>query len=318
MPLHTLKLTGLNGNNPLAFLAALGAFRTAQQLANSEIRLSWTALKNSWYPVLQGEDDCLADKEFFSKITCDSLNWCNPAFNIGKNLSLPAERFRDVTADALTTWFNGAILDFIAFVTAFGSESRISDNGGTEDTAFRFLRHFSKETDKKGNKTAPGFLDIVRELVTTTTQANLSEALFGPWKFNNIQCSFRWDPDDDRRYALRWDEPSGDPARNVRGANRLAIEGLPLYPTMPTGKSLETTGFKGHASSSMFWTWPIWTPPIPLDVCRSLLAHAEIQKENPAMEKLNSIGVVAVLRSKRIIPDKYYKNFAPAAIIGDL
>jgi hypothetical protein len=316
MPTHTLQLTGLNGNNPLAFLAALGAFRTAQQLANSEIRLGWTALKNSWFPFLQGKDDCLADKEFFLATISDILNCCNPAFKIGKNLSLPVDRFYVVVTDALTDWFNGRTLDFVDFVAAFGNESRTNDNGDTEDTAFRFLRHFSKETDKKGNKTAPGFLDVVRELVATTTQSHLSEALFGPWKFNDMQCSFRWAPDDDRRYALRWMEPSKDPARNVRGANRLAVEGLPLYPTMPTVKAIETTGFRGHTSSNMFFTWPLWAPPITLDVCRSLLAHAELQKENPAMERLNPVGIIAVLRSKRIIPDKYYKNFAPAVSVG--
>ncbi len=318
MPFHTLKLTGLNGSNPLAFLAALGVFRTAQRVAEYEVRLGWTPFKNSWYPVLHGSDDFLSDQQsFLSKIE-PALKKGNQAFKIGKNISLPADLFYSYLVEAINNWFNGNDQEFLAFLVSFGSECCVDEKGYTEDTFFRFLRHFSKETDKKGHQTAPGFLDTALALVSVTTKKHLYEALFGTWKYTDIKCSMRWDPDDDRRYALRWKEPSKDTPRTVHGANRLAIEGLPFYPTVPLSKSLKTTGFKGNKATNTSWTWPLWEHPISIDVCCSLLSHSEIQSEEPAMGKLKRIGVCVVLRSRRIIPDKYYKNFSPSKVIGKL
>jgi len=59
MPLHepstALVLSGLDGGNPLAFLAALGTLRTATRADRSaEWRLSWTIHCGHWSPVLVG------------------------------------------------------------------------------------------------------------------------------------------------------------------------------------------------------------------------------------------------------------------------
>lgn len=308
MPTHTLKLTGLNGDNPLAFLAALGAFRTAQQLTNSEIRLGWTALKNSWYPFLQGEDDLLSSPDILTKEFYFFLAMGNPAFcmaNKANNPKMPAKLFEQVTRDAIEKWFDTSSKEFINFVIALGNESVLDKYGNNEDTYFRTMQGAGHQH----------FLKSMRELTLSTNEEHLKEALFETWQYNDTGYSMRWDPGDDRRYALRWNNPSNDPARNVRGANRLAIEGLPLYPTMPTTQSLETTGFKRHKNSKVFWTWPLWEPPITFDVCRSLLAHPELQQENPAMDKLKSVGVFAVLRSQRITLGKF-RNFTPALPIG--
>jgi hypothetical protein len=139
--------------------------------------------------------------------------------------------------------------------------------------------------------------------------------MFETWKYCDTGFSLRWDPEDDRRYALRWDNPSGDPARNVRGANRLAIEGIPMYPTIPTTNSLKTTGFEGNNASNTFWIWPVWKYPISIDVCRSLLAHAELQKNHPSIELFQSIGVSAIFKSQRITQGKF-RNFTPSVVIG--
>ena len=50
-----LILSGLNGSNPLAFLAALGALRVlAISLPIRKIRLAWRA-SGQWLPVLSGD-----------------------------------------------------------------------------------------------------------------------------------------------------------------------------------------------------------------------------------------------------------------------
>lgn len=115
-------------------------------------------------------------------------------------------------------------------------------------------------------------------------------------------------PQDDRRYALRWHEPSGDPIRTVRGANRLAIEALPVFPTAPVGQELNTTGFTQRRGKGVFLTWPIWKPMIELDIVRSLLAHSELQSERPNRKKLSKMGIAEIYRSQRITQGKF-RNF---------
>src|SRR5690606_29595730 len=53
--------------------------------------------------------------------------------------------------------------------------------------------------------------------------AKIQEALFAPWRRNDETDAFRWDPLEDQRYALRFDDPSrAGAATTVHGANRLA------------------------------------------------------------------------------------------------
>lgn len=136
-----------------------------------------------------------------------------------------------------------------------------------------------------------------------------------------INQTLRWDPADDSRYALRWRDPSGDPARKKRGgmlgANRLAIEGLPLVTCAPVGSSLRTTGFTGSAARNTFWTWPIWTYPAGLDVCRSLLAHSALRDAAADADELRALGVAAAFRSQRITVGKF-RNFAPSTAVFDV
>jgi hypothetical protein len=98
----------------------------------------------------------------------------------------------------------------------------------------------------------------------------------------------------------------------VLGANRLAIESLPLLPTIPVGSTLRTTGFTGQGSRDTFWTWPIWEGLLPLDVVRSLLALRELQRPEPSRSMLVQMGVVEIYRSQRLTVGKF-RNFAPAA-----
>jgi hypothetical protein len=161
------------------------------------------------------------------------------------------------------------------------------------------------------------FLAVVRNIVDNTMPVHLDKALFQMWQYDDPveKQTMRWDPLDDIRYALRWRNPSGDPVRKkqgtVLGANRLAIEGLPLLPTIPIGLALHTTGFSGQGSRNTFWTWPIWQKPLSLDLVRSLLALRDLQLPEPPRSKLALIGLVEIYRSQRLTVGKF-RNFAPA------
>jgi hypothetical protein len=120
----------------------------------------------------------------------------------------------------------------------------------------------------------------------------------------------RWDPIDDRRYAMRWKNPSSDASTSMRGANRLAIEALPLFPTAPMGNMLETTGFRVH--KGVHWYWPIWDCQLELQVVQSLLnRRAILSKDSNAPNSIGDMGITAVFKSQRITIGKF-RNFTPA------
>ena len=91
----------------------------------------------------------------------------------------------------------------------------------------------------------------------------------------------------------------------MRGANRLAIEALPLLPTVPGERRLHTTGFSERRGEGVMFTWPIREPPLNVEVVRSLLSLAEIQEPRPNRGSLMGRGVVEVFRSRRITVGKY-------------
>jgi hypothetical protein len=113
---------------------------------------------------------------------------------------------------------------------------------------------------------------------------------------------------------LRWKNPSQDASTTVRGANRLAVEGIPLFPTIGVNGRLETTGFTGHKSHDTFWSWPIWEPPISLETCRSVLSLKELTADFPNPAELRARGITVVYRSQRITVGKF-RNFTPARTV---
>ena len=50
------------------------------------------------------------------------------------------------------------------------------------------------------------------------------------------------------------------------GANRLALEAMPLFPSFPEDDTLRTVGFSGTRSTNTRWTWPIWNARLSLAV----------------------------------------------------
>jgi hypothetical protein len=58
--MSTLELTGLDGANPLAFLAALGTLRLADLLHPGHARLRWTR-RGKWTPRLELPDPVTQD-----------------------------------------------------------------------------------------------------------------------------------------------------------------------------------------------------------------------------------------------------------------
>jgi hypothetical protein len=302
-------LAGLDGANPLAFLAALGTLRTLDAAwPTRHVRLAWR-VHGRWTPVLHVEDACepgeviTALQEQLRRMDghlAFSLSMA-PDSAPKDNLELSEEEFRTLARHAAELFLEDRERTTADFAAAFGCEAVVTKEGLVEDTALRTMRGASNQD----------FLKSMREIVSGTTAEHLRHALFEPWSYSDLRPSLRWDPRDDRRYALRWRNPSPDPIFTVRGANRLAIEALPLLPTAPQGGKLATTGFARLGTRQIFWTWPIWAPPVSRDVAASLLSLGDLQKEEPPRDDLAALGIVEIFRSQRITVGKN-RSFTPA------
>lgn len=304
-------LAGLAADNLLAYLAALGALRTAS-LARPEdkVRLAWESIHGRWQPRLVCST--ALDRAALIDLLHQQLQASAeiPALNLADDLTVTAEDFRNAltrSQEAISIT-DRRDADFLA---AFGSEiiqSRLNGKptGQIADTAFRTMSGAGHQH----------FLGTMRTFISDTTPAHLDKALFQAWRYDDPleKHSMRWDPLDDIRYALRWDNPSGDRNRkhngSMWGANRLAIEAMPLFPTQPVGQRLKTTGFSEQNRTTGL-TWPVWSTPIELMEIRSLLSLSPLY--GPALDRNQLIprGIVEVYHCQRITQGKY-RNFTPA------
>lgn len=295
-----LLLSGLDGSNPLGFLAAVGALRTVS-LAEPEAdwRMKWLVHEGAWTPALLATPPVSADK--LVGLLCTALRReSTPEFGFSKNLNIKPELFK-VQAEAAQGQAKLQDRHHADFIAAYGCETLWTKDGKVQDTALRTMSGAGRQN----------FLGTMEGLVADTKEYHLRHALFETWTYTDSKLGLRWDPEEDRRYALRWANPSdGRGVSTVRGANRLAVEALPLLPTAPGERELQTTGFSKQGKRVLF-TWPIWKVAVDVDVVRSLLALPELQRTEPNRERLNARGVAEVLQSERIAV-REYRNFTRA------
>ena len=299
-------LRGLDGSNPLAFLAALGTLRTLTAAwPERAVRMGWRIETGAWRPVLKagGWAGAAAADELLDALAGQLAGGAGrAAFRFTRDLRLLPATFREFALAAREAALSGNLQsqDDAAFAAAFACEGCLNKDGTVQDTAFRTMSGAGHQH----------FVGSMEELAKGTDREHLRRALLAGWDYQDGKPSLRFDPVDDRRYALRWSDPSGDAIRTMRGANRLAVEALPLLPTCPVGQRLATTGFNIYK----LWTWPIWEPWLSLDVTRTLLALSELQSDMPNRPVLLALGVREVFRCERITVGKF-RNFTPAAAV---
>ena len=142
----------------------------------------------------------------------------------------------------------------------------------------------------------------------------LREALFAPWRRPDATSSFRWDPNEDVRYALRARDPTDAATKETtqHGANRLASVGLSVLTVVPRLRSGEVRlaipgGGAREAYGGFAFGWPIWRHPMSLAGIRALLAHPHLDRP----EVRSALGVVEHRWARRISPGRFM-NFTRA------
>ena len=124
--------------------------------------------------------------------------------------------------------------------------------------------------------------------------ACLTEALFVPWARPDAMPSFRWDPHEDMRYALRAADPTTLSTKETtqHGANRLAAVGLTALTVVPERRAgkprLAILGGGRDPDGAFTFTWPLWRDPISLVTIRALLGHPGLDNPQPAPNSASS------------------------------
>lgn len=353
---NALILTGLEGGNPLGFLAALGALLVLHQGTCPQARLGWRRMV-TWQPVLMGVSELagnpceaiaaalrglsVADEaegkrkqaqsafDAARKILKDKQNEIKKRGLRGKErkeafeveiapLELEVRRKRETWLEALRGAVPSPELALGQRIDCTSNEYRefamnFLENGGAAKRApLDHLAAFASDADvdEYGRLTATPFcfitgsghqyfLDTVRQLMKEVTAERVHSALFEPWTYSDEKLSLRWDPIEDRRYALMDRDPtaSDNKSRTVWMANLLAYRALALFSSAPGRRGLETTGWDDPWK---FFTWPVWKNPVDLDTIRSLMLLSDLGTEVPRRSVLRDRGVAAVFRSPRI------------------
>lgn len=296
-------LSGLDGANPLAFLAALGTLRTLTMAwPDRGIKMAWRQAGGAWRPKLTGEALSVVE------IVPTLLEQCratrsHPTLNVADNLNIDWKTFRD----HVSVQVQSPERESTSFIAAFGCEIVHDEKGIIADTSLRTMSGAGHQH----------FLKTMREVLEKVSGEQIQKALFEPWTYDDPLkgLSLRFDPMDEKKYALQWGDPSGDPSRNRRGnmlgANALSVLGIPLLKVAPVRGRIYTTGFRGRFSHDCFWTWPIWTTLIGCDVVGAVLGFPELQKDRVDRNRLQPRGIAEVYRCRRVTTGKF-RSFTPS------
>ncbi|MCE9564493.1 MAG: type I-U CRISPR-associated helicase/endonuclease Cas3 [Planctomycetes bacterium] len=306
--LHTLPLTGLDGANPLAFLAALGTLRLADRVFPGT-RMSWE-VRGAWTPVLHLSRE-LSPTGLINELlaTAGTERRC---VSFVEDLKIPATDFRSFAMEAQgVARDNREFADFLAAYTDPLVTIQGGPNAGkTKPTEFYFIA---------GNQK---LLKQARNIAGAVTEAHLSKALFSPWTYDDPLdgLSLRWDPLDDFRYATRFGNPSKDKSKarrgSVLGANRLAFEAIPFFPCFAKREKIVTTGFT-NLKRRPFFTWPVWTVVWGVDSVRSSLSTLEpprLGAEDQQVVPRVQLGIGAWFQCEKVA-NSDYSNFATASVV---
>ncbi len=319
-------LTGLDGANPLAFLAALGVLAVVDAAAPGS-RLSWKN-EGRWRPVLTS---ALGREALLACLVADLRTWDDdPAValsyekaakdgpkkkaaeaKIARDLKPTVTRFRAYllglidAADQATAadgFLRGARRP-LDYASAFGTDVAVDGNGNVKPTALHFTtgqQEFLKAV-----------LDLI-DPVDGVNAADLEEAVFGPWLYTRELPVLLWDSSSSRDYALRADNPSKNKKTGVPGADWLAFRGLAFVSVAPVGSEIQTAGCSGGRKFGGAFTWALWRGELSVNGVRSLMTLADPADLSAHARRIRGIDVVMRSAIKR--SDHGYGSFLPADV----
>lgn len=171
-------------------------------------------------------------------------------------------------------------------LSALSAESAPDKDGNLEATALSFSN-------------GGGMQFLLKDFITL---ASLCSPEAVAWTLSGDPCRFlwctslNWDPTSLRSYAHQWTEPESSPKLTDVACNALAFFGLGSLPVVPRFGGNSTVGFDDTTRS---FRWMLWEGNLEIDTVASLLASSPC-----APSKLREWGAVAVYESHRVSSNK--------------
>jgi len=310
----THRLEGLEPDNLLAFLALLGLLRSLEA-AGLRPRAHWHGVPLR--PVLTLPEPMTQDE--VAKCGADGCLSIAKDHDFGdeKNITFSATRARAFLRDAIDAAERGRV----ALYGALFSDGATKEDGTVLAAPLCGMfgqghQHFLTRLVDVPQGAVPKALQRRRPAPNLNGPENVAAALFRPWTREDETDSFRWDPAEDRRYALRYRNPSQDAGKTMHGANRLAAIGLACLPGAAVmrrrGVRFLTLGAEIAGDGALSITWPIWDRPSSLSAIQSLVGHTGLVSDR--VDELRRFGVIERRRARRIANGKFM-NFTRAEVV---
>lgn len=293
-----IALPGLEVDNLLAFMALLGLLRSLEAAKPdwkpraTWVGPPWEARLHLVAPVTQ---DAVAIE------AAKGLARVAAGFEVGphKNVKFAPEEFSSLASASARDPVRAAL------VAALSAEHPRKDDGDVRAAPLVLMfgqghQNFLERLASVSRGELPPRFEKVKSPPDLRHPRYIAEALFEPWKREDDADAFRWDPEEDQRYALRFGDPSrAGAAPTAHGANRLAAVGFLSFPCVPRSKELRAQGALRMAQGMTFY-WPVWTEPLSLNGIERMMSH-------PALSKgpVPALGVAEVYVARRIANGKF-------------
>lgn len=313
------RLVGLEPDNLLAFLTLLGLLRALDAARPDwRARAYWDVEARPLRPVL---------------VLKQAQKQADVAAAAGKGIAMLAEAHDfhgkadlNYTREEARTLLETEVEDArAALLGALMSDGAVRENGTIWPSPFCFLfgqghQHFLARLADIPRGILPAKLTKQRKKPDLTAPAYIEATLFTPWTRTDPTDGFRWDPVEDRRYALRADDPSGDPAGMQHGANRLAAVGLAALPGIVVRRRGEArflnAGTRFGDRGDILISWPIWTVPARLHAIAAALSHpAMAGASEREFGSLARLGIAFAYGARRLSVGKFF-NVTMAEKVG--
>ena len=283
--MNGVHLNGLEGTNPLGFLAALGV-QVAFASQPEQPRLWWSDDVTPHAIVDEAfTTDRIADRALKVLVEWNGSSAINPKqpdgapMTKGDDLKLAADDIRAYLSQARGYGASGGL------ITALVAEGSLDKQG------------FAKPSDLYFTAGQQKFLVMVRQILDGTSREDIIAGLEGQWSYESDLPSLMWDVSDDRVYALAADDPSNKNKTTNPGPEALAVLGLSVNPVFAGRAGTLTQGCSGNWKAG-YYSWPLWCKPAQPFAVKSLLAHAY---HHPAVADrhcwFRAWGVFRILRS---------------------
>lgn len=259
-------LDGLNGSNPLGFLASVGLLHLLDVRGRHAL-LGFTEDGGfrAWIECNIVLDEIVRIVAEGAAAGAGPQPWRleyekqeKRGIKVVADLKAPPDDFRRFLNSAINEWLQGRP-ERSDYAAAYGTDVAVDNNGNTKPTAFHFTA-----ADQQ-------FLGAVEGSRTAITKGWVEESLGDREGKTKPGSNLRWDPDAERSRALMGVDPGASEPTVNAPLEWLAFRGLPAFPCVPVGRRVLTCGVTGHRQDELQFHWPLWSCGATYSAVRSLL-----------------------------------------------